>query len=130
MHQPRVEHRHMTSPTAEDRLLIKTLQFEKVWPYNSPDPNPMDYLICDALHQLVDQGHSPSLKFVQFSLDHPVVQTESSSHGVLQYCMLVSGITISQGSVANHLRCGAVFNAHFFTNLLLSVPVKYNRESF
>jgi len=37
---------------------------------------------------------------------------------------LFSDITISQGRVATHLRCGGIFSYHFIANLSPSLTVK------
>jgi len=39
-------------------------------------------------------------------------------------CHLFSDVTISQGSVATHLRCGGIFSYHFTANLSPSLKVK------
>jgi len=39
-------------------------------------------------------------------------------------CHLFSDITISQGSVATHLRCDGIFNDHFTANLSQSLTIK------
>ena len=41
----------------------------------------------------------------------------------------ISDITISQGSVATHMRCSGIFGYHFTENLQLSLTVKEFRKS-
>jgi len=48
---------------------------------------------------------------------------------LLSNCHLFSGITISQGSVATHLRCVGIFSYHFTANLLPSLTAKESWKS-
>jgi len=75
----------------------------------------------------VDQGGWLYTEMVYLPADsnwarHRVTSLVETS--VLSVLTTTPRISISQGSVAKHLRCGGIFNNHLIATLLLSVPAK------